>query len=305
MKVMVTGGLGGLGQYITQECINQKHDVTIFDLKTRSSVKIANRFPKGTVCYGDIMKPDTYQDLIPNLDAIIHLAFILPPMSEKASFARNINVEGTKLLVESIKELNPDCRLIFASSVSLYGPTTWYNKDIIPERNINPTDNYTRHKAECESIIRNSGLEWLILRIAEAMYLSFDLSPKNLERMYDIPYNQRVEFIHPKDVALAFANAVSVDAKNEVFNIAGGVNCRMLFHEQIDKIFETLNLPPAKPNKFSTKTYYLDYYNTEKSQKLLKYQNRDFEDWIEDFKKEMGRTRDVIAFFAPIAKFFL
>ncbi|MHA1786246.1 MAG: NAD-dependent epimerase/dehydratase family protein [Candidatus Helarchaeota archaeon] len=308
MKVMVTGGLGGLGQHVCRYLVEDGHEPIAFDLENKVTKKIAKETNDVSVVFGNIMKPETYEKIIPDIDAIVHMAFILPPNSESHPKSFEINVEGTKNLIKTTEKTNPDIRFIFASSVTVFGPTMWQrDPPVTIERPINPTDNYTRHKVCCEEAIIESNLNnWVILRIAEAMFLNISLSPENLNRMYEIPYEQRVEFVHPLDAAMAFKNAATTNVgKKEIFIIGGGKRCQMKFHQQIEKILNIFGLPVPKAEKFTTKTYYLDWYDTKRSQELFKYQTRTFDDYIIDIKKNVGRVKDFIRFFAPIAKYFI
>lgn len=308
MKVLVTGGLGSLGKHVCEAIIKSNHEPIAFDLLNKITKKLANETPEIQVKFGNITQPETYRDLIHEVDAIIHMAFILPPVSETHPKAYEINVEGTKNLIKAVEEINPRIRFIFASSITVFGPTMWSEPPITVEKPINPTDNYSTHKALCEIAIQESKLEdWVILRIAEAMYLNFSLSPENLNRMYEIPYNQRVEFIHPHDVATAFTNAAISPNKGskEIFIIGGGESCQMYFHEQVEKIFTIFNLPKPGKEKFSTKVFNTDWYDTTRAQELFEFQSKDFNDYLVDFEENAGRVKDIIRFFAPVAKYFI
>ena len=97
MKILVTGGLGGLGRHVSEQLLESWHDITIFDIKTRGNQKTAKNYPEECIHWGDITKPSTYPELS-SYDAIIHLAFIIPPKSEER-WARKVNVGGTTNLV--------------------------------------------------------------------------------------------------------------------------------------------------------------------------------------------------------------
>ena len=79
----------------------------------------------------------------------------------------------------------------------------------------------------------------------------------------------------------------------------------MYFHEQIEKIMEIFSLPVPNKDKFSTKAFYTDWYDTIRAQELFEFQTKDFNDYILDFEENTGRVKDIIRFFAPIAKFFI
>lgn len=309
--MLVTGGLGGIGQFVVKNLIDQGgHQICVFDIKSKATENVANKNFKDVrdvdVVYGDITKPDTYPKLS-DLDSIIHLAFIIPPASETLpdEIVHLVNVEGTLNLMQAAESDDFKGKFIFASSVSVYGPTMWFDPPVTVDRPANPTDRYTRHKVVCEDALKKSKLKWLILRVSGAMNIKQDLSPENLKIMYSIPFDQRFEFIHPMDAALAFSNTVNADAENEILIIAGGKKCQLVYHEIIDRLMAVFNLPPPDCSKFSTKTYYTDHYDTKRSQEVLQFQTRSFDDFVKDFEENIGTTGEIIKFFAPIAKYFV
>ncbi|MHA1734288.1 MAG: NAD-dependent epimerase/dehydratase family protein [Promethearchaeota archaeon] len=154
-RVLVTGGLGGLGRHACRAILDAGHELSILAHRSR---KYSNWFPPGTVVYGDITDPGTYRHLLPGLDAVIHLAFLLPPASENHLRAEEINVGGTRELVRALEELNPGCRLVFPSSVTAYGITVDETPPIRVDHPLRATNEYTRHKIECEELIRSSEL---------------------------------------------------------------------------------------------------------------------------------------------------
>ncbi|MHA1649452.1 MAG: hypothetical protein ACTSYB_04585, partial [Candidatus Helarchaeota archaeon] len=117
-------------------------------------------------------------------------------------------------------------------------------------------------------------------------------------------YN-RVEFIHPKDIAIACKNAVTTKYSKEIYLIGGGPACQTTFYDQITQLFAIFNLPPPKKEKFNQNPVWLDWYDTSRSQKVLQFQRHTFEDYIQDLKKNLGWKVSFIRFFAPLAKFFI
>jgi hypothetical protein len=67
------------------------------------------------------------------------------------------------------------------------------------------------------------------------------------------------------------------------------------------RILSIFNISPPKKEKFLDGHYYLDWYDTEQSQKVLKFQERIFDDYIQDLKKELGWKVGLIKIFSPIA----
>ena len=80
---------------------------------------------------------------------------------------QDININGTKNLVDAIKKVNPNIRrLIFLSSQAAAGPCS-KNKMLTENDPCNPIDNYGRSKLESEKFLVNqTDIPFTILRIA-------------------------------------------------------------------------------------------------------------------------------------------
>ncbi|MBD3230424.1 MAG: NAD-dependent epimerase/dehydratase family protein [Candidatus Lokiarchaeota archaeon] len=307
MKILITGGLGGLGRHVSERLLEKGHDLTVFDIKTAKNERLAKNYFIDHIEWGNILDEDSYRHLLKDQDVIIHLAYILPPWSESNPRAYDINVLGTRRLIELTEQRNPNCRFIFSSSVTVFGYTHDQEPPITVNHPMSATDNYSSHKIQSEKDVRNSNLEWIILRFAEAPYLNVDLKPKNLKRMYSIPWNQRVEFVHPLDVATAVTNAVSIPSENtrNVYIIGGGSNCQHIYYEQMKELLGIFKLSPPDKDKFHDGHYYLDWYDTKRSQEVLNFQERTLNDYISDLENELGWKVGFIKFFAPIVDLFI
>ncbi|MFX0095399.1 MAG: NAD-dependent epimerase/dehydratase family protein [Candidatus Hodarchaeota archaeon] len=304
-RVLVTGGLGGLGKHISKTLSDSGMVVKILDLNIN---KYARWFPKDCIFQGDITKPSTYRHLLSDLDAVIHTAFLVMPQVETDPRAYEINVGGTQTLIKELEQENPNCRFIFTSSVAVFGSTSALSPPIPESQEINPNDVYSTHKAECEKLITTSKLEnWIILRLALAPYIEVTLSPKLLDVMLQTPADQRTEIIHVKDVALACKNAVSVpaDYANKVYLIGGGSPCQIYYYDLIERLFEFFSLPPPPRAKFSLKPAGIDWYDTTHSQKILQYQTRTFDNYLEDVQKAFGRKKVLLRLMAPVSRMYM
>lgn len=264
----------------------------VFDLATPNNRKSVKRLAANAeIQWGDITQPDSVRKALEGVDAVVHMAGVLPPVAdEKPELAIKVNVGGTKILVELLKQKAAQIPLIFTSSVAVFGPTPDATKPLCPEKHLpNPKGTYGETKLQAEDIIRESGIDYVILRLAATMYLSFTI--RDLKRMFTIPLNNRVEYCHPDDAALAILNAVNnfEKVKGHTLVISGGPKQRMLYKDMIGTILRVMGLPLPPARKFTTEPFYLDCYDTAKSQKLLKFQHRTFTDYVEDFSKELSR----------------
>ena len=306
MRVLATGGAGRLGVTVSDTLLRDGFDVRVFDLDNeRNRGSVADLVGRAEIMWGDITQPDSVRRALEDVDLVVHMASILPPVAcQKPELARAVNVGGTRLVVDAIKEKGGRIPVVFTSSVVVFGPTPNASEPISVERNEpNPKGAYGETKLEAENIVKESGLDYLILRLTAVMYFSHEMS--DLKRMFSIPLNNRVEFCHPDDLALAILNAVKAfdEVKGNTLVVSGGPSERMLYKDMVRSLLNVMGLPLPPAHKFTPTPYYLDWYDTAKSQRLLKFQRRSFAHYVRDYSR--GLTRKYTALFLPFMRYFV
>lgn len=306
MRVLLTGGAGRLGIHICKKLLKEGFQVRVFDLdntRNRKSVKCIQE--KVEVFWGDVTRAETVRAAMDGVDAVVHMAAILPPVAyEKPELAKKVNVGGTKIIVDLLKEKGGHIPFVFTSSAAVFGPTPQATEPLCPDRHQpQPKDVYGETKFLAERAIKESGIDYLILRLTATMYLMFEMS--DIRRMFTIPLHNRIEYCHPDDTACAIVNALkNFDvAKGNTLVVSGGPQQRMLYQEMIGKILGVLGLPLPPAGKFVKKPYYLDWYDTSKAQKLLRYQRNSFGDYLNDYARELTRVYSPL--FLPFMRYFV
>ena len=118
--VLVTGGAGSMGRAVCTRLADDGQAVRAFDLASANFVGLPDRV---LAMSGDLTDPGDVADAVRGVDAVVHLAAILPPIpDEQYELARRVNVGGTQIVVDAMNAHAPAARLIFSSSVSVYGP---------------------------------------------------------------------------------------------------------------------------------------------------------------------------------------
>lgn len=306
MRILVTGGAGRLGINVCKELLDDGFQVRVFDLDTpRNRENIRRLDDKAEIIWGDITKPDSVRKGLEKVDAVVHMAGILPPLAdEKPELCAKVNVGGTKILVDLIKERGGHIPFIFTSSVSVFGPSPDAAEPISVDKTApNPQGAYPETKLKAENVIKESGIDYLILRLTAILYFDFEVS--DLKRMFCMPLDTRVEFCHPDDLAVALLNAVKYFdvVKGNTLVISGGPDQRMLYRDMLGNIIGVMGLPLPPAEKFTKEPYYLDWYDTTKSQELLKYQKKTFGDYLRDYSH--GLTRRYSNLFLPFMRYFV
>jgi len=302
MNVLVTGAFGNLGTRATKCLISKGHHVRCFDLKTAPNEKRARRLGgKVEVVWGDIRRPDDVAAAVRDQDVVVHLSFILPPgTDDRPEWAREINVGGTRNLIDAMKQQPKKPKIIFSSSFVVFGDT----QNQPPPRKITDpvigVDNYSSHKIECEKMCKESGLGWCVMRFGVIPPMSVSgTTPK----MFAFPFKTRVEFIHPGDAGLAVANAVgSNEVWGKVLLIAGGKDGQLNYGDFIGRLFEAMGLGRLPEEAFGNEPAYMDWMDTEESQRLLQYQQHTFDDFVREMVGSLGPARYVLPLMRPIIR---
>jgi nucleoside-diphosphate-sugar epimerase len=306
MRVLVTGGLGNVGRSCLAELLAQKHEVTCFDLKTRANASNARSFTsRVNLLWGDLRQVGDVAAAVKGQEVVIHAAFILPPASDdRPEFAEAVNVGGTRNVIEACRALASRPRIIFISSFSVYGAC----QHRLPPRTVfdplQPMDNYNRHKVECETMVKESGLDWAIFRLSV-------VPPKSLggftPKMFDTPPGQRTEFVHPDDVGLALANAVTCDEVwGKILLIGGGVSSQVYFRDFVGRMMDSMGIGRLPDKAFATTACaFSDWIDTTESQRLLHYQRHSFEDFTKEIAASLGPMRILLRLLSPLVRWWM
>ncbi|HOP95170.1 MAG TPA: NAD(P)-dependent oxidoreductase [Dictyoglomaceae bacterium] len=314
MKVLLTGAFGNIGLSAIEEIIRQGDKVRCFDLKNKRNEKIFKRLKKEygeriEVFWGDITREEDIEEALKDQDIAVHLAFIIPKLSvtglesEKVpDIAYKVNVIGTKNLVDAMEKASYPKKIIFTSSLHVFGIT----QNLVPPRKVddplNPPEHYSRHKVECENLIKNSNLTWSIYRLAASLPISVKLDIG----MFDVPLENRMEYVHTKDVGLAIAKGVrSEKIWGKVLLIGGGPKCQYYYRDILQRVLESIGVGMLPEEAFSDKFFATDWLDTKESEEILHYQRRTIEDYVEDVKRELGYRIFFIKLFRPTVRFIL
>ncbi|RMF44302.1 MAG: NAD(P)-dependent oxidoreductase [Anaerolineae bacterium] len=302
MTILITGAFGNIGSSTVAEALRQGYTVRCLDVRTKRTEQAARRVAGGAeILWGDIRDPQTVQQAVQGVDAVIHLAAILPPQSdEQPDLAWEVNFEGTRTLVDACRAQEKPPRFLLASTFDLFGHT----QDKQPPRKVSDpieiTDIYTKAKAACEDMLRVSGLPWLIFRFADVPIIG--LRPAH-PIMYEIGLHNRIEALHPADAALAVVNALGIDSlwgAGKTLLIGGGKSCQVTYREYLEKILNAMGVGMLPEAAFSQKEYVTDWLDSTESQALLRYQRHSFDDIVGEIAAQLGWRK----IFMPLARPF-
>ena len=281
--ILVTGGAGSAGKLVVQRLRQDDCTLRVFDLPSMDYTDLEGR--EGIeILRGDITKLTDIQQAVAGVSAVVHLAALLPPASERSrelTFA--VNVEGTLRLADALIQSNPNAALVFTSSVSTYGDTTNEKLPVTVDHSQQALDIYAESKIAVEKALRESYPNAVMLRISGISVPSIQSPPDVWPFMAD----QRIEFVHRDDVVTAICAAARNEAaKGKVFNIAGGSTWRTTGRAYVKDYFDLLGVP-LEEAQFKDEPGWCDWYDTEESQRVLRYQNNTYQEYLKQLGDEI------------------
>lgn len=285
MRVLITGGTGHLGIGVCKAFVKDGFNVRLLCHKKQGKSLGSDL----EIVWGDITQPDSVKKAVHGVDAVVHMAALVQPLTEaKPELATRVNVEGTRTVVNLIKERVERVPFVFTSSAAVYGPCPDATGLLHPDRTpCNPTSVYAETKLRSENLIKESGIGYVILRLTSVPDPRRKISDFKTQ-MFTIPLKNRVEFCHADDLALAILNAVKNFDRVEggTLMIGGGPSQQMLFEDMLRVILNTFGLPLPPRHKFSEEPFPLDWYDTTRSQELLKFQHKTLNDYCQDLARQ-------------------
>lgn len=169
MKTLVTGGTGFVGSHLVDalvakgkkvRCLVKKETDTAHP-KYFSNVEHLKKLGV-EIIYGNLTDKNSLKKAVKDVNVIFHLAAIARPMHIPDKLYFEVNIEGTKNLLDAVKNKKIK-KIVCMSSISAIGPSRDgkpVNEKTIPR----PADVYGESKLAAERIIKESNLPVIILR---------------------------------------------------------------------------------------------------------------------------------------------
>jgi GDP-4-dehydro-6-deoxy-D-mannose reductase len=153
MKVIITGGNGFVGRHLTKELQQNWADaqIVVWDRQVRD-------LPEGVVGIEmDITNPETYQKSLQDTqpDFLVHLAAIasIPYALSHPEETKEVNVEGTRRLLQALTTYSPATKVLVVSSSDIYGQGSEVPLSELSLTDCRPANLYSVSKWEMEKMI--------------------------------------------------------------------------------------------------------------------------------------------------------
>jgi UDP-glucose 4-epimerase len=240
-KILVTGGAGCIGVPVCLELAKRKINVVLFDLdeqikrvKHKLNKKLIKIYP------GSIMDSASLKDAVKNCDGVIHLAAFLGVKRTETYKLKclDININGTKNVLEATNINKKIKKIVFASSSEVYGEPV--NNPVSEKENTQGKTVYAISKMTGEELVKAYSVElknykYTILRyfntfgpyqISQFVIPKFiNLVKKNKSPIINGDGKQIRTFIYSEDTAKATVDSLlSNKTNNKTINIGNEQN---------------------------------------------------------------------------------
>lgn len=167
MRVVITGGSGRLGKYLTKE-MKKYHEVKVFDI-------VDSKEPGILYEKGDVLDIEACRKAFAGYDVIVHLAGIPDTWNDPPETVFKINTVGTFNVYQAASDLGIR-KVVYAGSETTYGFHFRNNKNILPaylpfdeDHPVKPADAYGLSKLVGEEIAvtftRRYDISTVVIRI--------------------------------------------------------------------------------------------------------------------------------------------
>ncbi|MBX7433305.1 NAD-dependent epimerase/dehydratase family protein [Mycobacterium sp. Y57] len=315
--VLVTGGFGLVGSATVRRLSELGRTVVVADLESPANRTAAENLPAGvSVRWVDLTDEDQTARMVAEVapEAIIHLAAIIPPAIYKnRTLARRVNVDATATLVRIAESQPTPPRFVQASSNAVYGARNPHSVTGLETADMpmKRSDLYSATKADAESIVRASSLEWVVLRLGGVLSVDPKAIPFNADALYFeslLPTDGRMHSVDVRDVAWAFAAATTADVVHEILLIGGDDSHKSLYGEITPALAAARGLagglaPGRKGNPDSDEDWFVtDWMDTTRAQEALQFQHYSWQDMIDESRRNAGVSRYALQIAAPLIR---
>ena len=306
MNILLTGASGTIGtEIMSQLALSDNIRLTVFDIKNARTKKLFARYEnKVDIIWGDISNIDDLKFIPANLDAVIHLAAIIPPLAdEKPELARKVNVIGTQNIIQQLEKTSPNAFLLYSSSIAVYGDHIQNPYITIHEPlNAGKDDIYAQSKIESEKLIQHSNLDWSVFRLTAIMK-----NHKISKLMFHMPLSTIMEICTPHDTAIAFTEAIKYrnELSGKIFNLGGGKSCYITYREFLNRSFQIFGLGKADfpEHAFAELNFHCGMYvDGDDLENILHFRNDTIDTYFDDQKRSVN---PVIRFLSSSLRIFI
>ena len=304
LKIAITGAPGNMGAEVmhalTGSGIVGKFRVLIYDDKRQKPFlkEYSHLIKDGVVetVYGSLADKNICKYFVSDMDYVINLASVIPPLSDRDPNAAIIcNEKGVNALVDAIeglpKEQQP--KLIHISTVALYGsrnekhPYARVGDPLL----VSPFDVYAATKLRGEFRVLESSVEnWVVLRQTAMLHRNMLSDNMGDGLMFHTPFNAPLEWVTAADSGRLIEKIIEKDSRSEVqgfwkkvFNIGALTQNRITGYETLDHGFKIIGGTAKQffsPKDNATRNFHGVWFSDgQELERLFGYQSQTEQDY--------------------------
>jgi cholest-5-ene-3beta,7alpha-diol 3beta-dehydrogenase len=292
-RVLLTGASGAVGFEAFKELLRRsdRYLPRVLALNTPSEQKFFQPYAhQAEFVWGDLRDPKDVARAVAGTDVVLHVGAIIPPLADhRPELAQAVNLGGTRNVIAAIQKQNSPPKLIYTSSISVYGDRV-KTPNIRVGDPLNPSlgDQYAVTKIVAEAAIRDANLEHTILRLCGILTPRLKIQPL----MFHMPLDTALEWCHASDAGLALVNAIENESVNGgIFNLGGGERCRIRAREFLRVMLPLFGLDPLviPEYAFALKNFHSGYYaDGDEVEESLQFRRKTLCDYFESARKSIS-----------------
>ena len=179
-KIVITGGLGYIGTELCKIYSGVSWNNTIIVIDNRFVSERVNQIRNWNMefVHGDILDKELIKKHCNDADVVHHLAGITDvprtkseSSEEKDNKIKAVAEEGTQNILDAISD---NCKIIFPSTHVVYEGVEKVQNEISENEEVKPILSYSNSKAANEKQLKNSGKNYVILRLGSVYGYSTD-----------------------------------------------------------------------------------------------------------------------------------
>lgn len=293
-KILVTGGAGCIGYQVCKLLEEKKINVVVFDAPEKNQKILKNKSKYLTFFSGSIMDKISLKEAIKGCEAVIHLAAYLGVRRTEQNKTKciEINIEGTKNIIDVINNTKKIKKIVFASSSEVYGEPI---SNPVSEKVITQGKTvYAITKLAGEEIVKanyqTNKLKYVIIRYFNtfgpyqisqfAIPRFISLIRKNKKPIINGNGKQTRSFIYSKDSARATVDCLlSQKVNNKTINIGNNKSkisilnlCKMIAKLMKKNIKPKINLNFKKGDRAKNREIYNRICDISLAKKLIGFE---------------------------------
>lgn len=257
MHVLITGGYGCIGAWISRNLLERGDRAFVYDLKEdprrMRQIMTDEQVRQVAFVQGDVTDLDGLKKAMREhqITHIVHLAGLqVPTCRANPILGAKVNVLGTLAVFEAVREAGPQVRrLVYASSAAVFGPPEHYGKGPLPDdAPLTPSTHYGYFKCCNEGNARiyfqdhslsSVGLRpWTVYGVGRDFGMTSEptkaIKCLALGRPYHITYGGWQDLQYVDDVAKTFVRCLEAPYQGaKSYNLRGHVVDLATFHRAL------------------------------------------------------------------------